>query len=168
MDCFSSPYHHHHHRSRTKSSSRSVRRDENSVPVEPLRISIDCVQSPPATTANSSSRSPLSLLRSPKSSLPLRDLLLLSPSSARRSKARLDDEAPEAAGVRRRYKNHAASPRSSRRWRREEKEGGPVEEAVKQKKRRHSGRHRKERLSLVPFQPPSTSSPSMNKCSVTN
>ncbi|XP_027909582.1 reticulon-like protein B18 isoform X2 [Vigna unguiculata] len=159
MDCFSSPYHHHHHRSRTKSSSRSVRRDENSVPVEPLRISIDCVQSPPATTANSSSRSPLSLLRSPKSSLPLRDLLLLSPSSARRSKARLDDEAPEAAGVRRRYKNHAASPRSSRRWRREEKEGGAVEEAVKQKKRRHSGRHRKERLSLVPFQPPSTSSP---------
>ncbi|XP_052733719.1 reticulon-like protein B18 isoform X2 [Vigna angularis] len=163
MDCFSSPYHHHHHhhhnhRSRTKSSSRSVRRDENSVPVEPLRISIDCVQSPPATTANPSSRSPLSLLRSPTSSLPLRELLLLSPSSARRSKARFDDEAPEAAGMRRRCKNMAASPRSSRRWRREEKEGGPVEEAVKQKKRRHSGRHRKERLSLVPFQPPSTSS----------
>jgi len=70
--------------------------------------------------------------------------------------------------VRRRCKNRAASPRSSRRCRREEKEGGPVEEAVKQKKRRHSGRHRKERLSLVPFQPPSTSSPSMNKCSVPN
>ncbi|WVZ02964.1 hypothetical protein V8G54_023770 [Vigna mungo] len=160
MDCFSSPYHHHHHshRSRTKSSSRSVRRDENSVPVEPLQISIDCVQSPPATTANPSLRSPLSLLRSPTSSLPLRELLLLSPSSARRSKARFDDEAPEAAGMRRRCKNVAASPRSSRRWRREEKEVGPVEEAVKQKKRRHSGRHRKERLSLVPFQPPSTSS----------
>ncbi|XP_014493283.1 reticulon-like protein B18 isoform X2 [Vigna radiata var. radiata] len=158
MDCFPSPYHHHHHRSRTKSSSRSVRRDENSVPVEPLQISIDCVQSPPATTANPSSRSPLSLLRSPTSSLPLRELLLLSPSSSRRSKARFDDEAPEAAGMRRRCKNVAASPRSSRRWRREEKEVGPVEEAVKQKKRRHSGRHRKERLSLVPFQPPSTSS----------
>ncbi|ESW04786.1 hypothetical protein PHAVU_011G125100 [Phaseolus vulgaris] len=155
MDCFPSPYHH-HHRSRTKSSSRSVRKDENSVPVEPLRISLDCVQSPPAKPSSSS---PLSLLRSPTSSLPLRELLLLSPSSARRSKARFDEEAPEAAGVRRRCKNRAASPRSSRRCRREEKEGGPVEEAVKQKKRRHSGRHRKERLSLVPFQPPSTSSP---------
>ncbi|CAJ1978898.1 unnamed protein product [Sphenostylis stenocarpa] len=153
MDCFSSPYL--HHRCRTKSSSRSVRKDENSVPVEPLRISLDCIQSPPAKP---SSKSPLSLLRSPTSSLPLRELLILSPSSAQRSKARFDEEAPEAAGVRRRCKNRTASPRSSRRWRREEKEGAPVEEAVKQKKRRHSGRHRKERLSLVPFQPPSTSS----------
>lgn len=65
---------------------------------------------------------------------------------------RFDEEVPEAAGVR-------------RRWRREEKEGVAVEEVVKQRKRRHSGRHRKERLSLVPFQPPSTSSPttSMHK-----
>jgi len=133
--------------------------------VEPLRISFDCDQSPPATRAKHSSPS---IIRSPTSSLPLRELLLLSPSSARRSKARFDEEVADAAGVRRRCKNWAVSPRSSRRWRREEKEGGPVEEAVKQKKRRHSGRHRKERLSLVPFQPPSTSSPSMNKCSVPN
>lgn len=63
---------------------------------------------------------------------------------------RFDEEVPEAAGVR-------------RRWRREEKEGVAVEEVVKQRKRRHSGRHRKERLSLVPFQPPSTSSPSMHE-----
>ncbi|XP_020223337.1 reticulon-like protein B17 [Cajanus cajan] len=159
MDCFSSPY---HHRSRTKSSSRLARRAHNGT-VEPLRISLDVVPSPAeAAKPPSPSRSPLSLLRSPTSSLPLRDLLLLSPSSARRSKARFDEEAPEAAGVRRRCKSRAAaqisSPRSSRRWRREEKEAA-VDEAVKQKKRRHSGRHRKERLSLVPFQPPSTSSP---------
>ncbi|KAL2328184.1 hypothetical protein Fmac_021611 [Flemingia macrophylla] len=148
MDCFSSPY---HHRSRTKSSSRLPRTPE------PLRISLDV----PPEAAMAPSPSPLSLLRSPTAALPLRDLLLLSPSSARRSRARFDEEAPE---VRRRCKSRAAaqaaSPRSSRRWRREEKEAAPVDEAVKQRKRRHSGRHhRKERLSLVPFQPPSTSSP---------
>ncbi|RDY11274.1 Reticulon-like protein B18, partial [Mucuna pruriens] len=160
MDCFSSPYHR-HHRSRTK-SSRLARKAENGT-VEPIRISLDLVPSPPPATEKPSSPSPLSLLRSPTNSLPARELLLLSPSSARRSKARFDDEAPEAAGVRRRCKSRAvaqaASPRSSRRWRREEKEAVLVDEVVKQKKRRHSGRHRKERLSLVPFQPPSTSSP---------
>ncbi|KAL3017328.1 hypothetical protein AAZX31_06G271400 [Glycine max] len=152
MDCFSSPYHHyrHHHRSRTKSSSRLARKSENGT-VEPIQISLDTVTSPPPA--------------SPTSSLPIKELLLLSPSSARRSKARFDEEVPEAAGVRRRCKSRAAaaaqaaSPRSLRRWRREEKEGVAVEEVVKQRKRRHSGRHRKERLSLVPFQPPSTSSP---------
>ncbi|TKY66824.1 Reticulon protein B17 [Spatholobus suberectus] len=161
MDCFSSPYRHHNHKSRTKSSSRLTRKGENGT-VEPLRISLDVVPSP-AATAKPSSPSPLSLLRSPTNSLPVRELLVLSPSSARRSKARFDEEAPEAGGVRRRCKSRAAtqtaSPRSSRRWRREEKEGGSVEEVVRQRKRRHSGRHRKERLSLVPFQPPSTSSP---------
>ncbi|KAG5047431.1 Reticulon-like protein B17 [Glycine max] len=159
MDCFSSPYHHyrHHHRSRTKSSSRLARKSENGT-VEPIQISLDTVTSPPPATAKPSAASPTS-------SLPIKELLLLSPSSARRSKARFDEEVPEAAGVRRRCKSRAAaasqaaSPRSLRRWRREEKEGVAVEEVVKQRKRRHSGRHRKERLSLVPFQPPSTSSP---------
>ncbi|KAG5020880.1 hypothetical protein JHK87_016735 [Glycine soja] len=159
MDCFSSPYHHyrHHHRSRTKSSSRLNRKSENGT-VEPIQISLDTVTSPPPATAKPSAASPTS-------SLPIKELLLLSPSSARRSKARFDEEVQEAAGVRRRCKSRAAaaaqaaSPRSLRRWRREEKEGVAVEEVVKQRKRRHSGRHRKERLSLVPFQPPSTSSP---------
>ncbi|XP_061355577.1 reticulon-like protein B17 [Gastrolobium bilobum] len=162
MDCSSSSSsttsHHHRSSSKTKSSSRLARIGENGT-LEPLRISLDTVPSP--------TPSPLSLLRSPTNSLPLRELLLLSPSPVRKSKARYDEELPEtASGVRRRCKGRVAqmgmlaSPRNSRRSRREEKEVvGLVDEVGKQRKRRHSGRPKKEKLSLVPFLPPSTSSP---------
>ncbi|XP_027348191.1 reticulon-like protein B18 [Abrus precatorius] len=165
MDCFSSPYlHHRHNRSRAKSSSSSrlTRVGENGT-VEPIRMSLDLVPSP-SVPAKPSSPSPLSLLRSPTNSLPVRDFLLLSPSSVRRShsKARFDEEVAEGGGVRRRCKSRAAaSPRSLRRWRREEKE---AEESVKQqRKRRQSGRAKKEKLSLVPFLPPSISSPKVEE-----
>ncbi|XP_057455631.1 reticulon-like protein B17 [Lotus japonicus] len=180
MDSYSShsatttPHHHHRHhhrssdRSRSRTSSTLARIGENGI-IEPIRISLDLVPSPTTIKLPSpslSSRSPLSLLRSPNSCLPLRELLLMSPSPARKSKPRFDDELLEAgSGVRRRCKSRGAqmgllcSPRSSRRSRREEKEVGlVVDEAGKQRKRRHSGRPRKEKLSLVPFQPPSISS----------
>lgn len=172
------PYHHHHHhhrsseRSNRSKTSGLARIGENGT-VEPLRISLDVIHSP--STKNASSLSPLSLLRSPTNCLPLRELLLLSPSPARRSKARFDEEVPEPAGVRRRCKSRGAqmgvlaSPRNSRRSRRrselevrEEKETLNVDEVGKQRKRRHSGRPKKEKLPLVPFLPPPTSSPSMN------
>ncbi|KAJ1387965.1 Reticulon [Sesbania bispinosa] len=168
MDYYSSnttPHHRSSERSRSRTSALS-RIGENGT-LEPLRISLDLVPSPTITK----SPSPLSLLRSPTNSLPLRELLLLSP--ARKSKARFDEELPEAAaGVRRRCKSRGtqmgvlASPRNSRRSRRrselegrEEKEMGLVDEVGKQRKRRHSGRHKKEKLSLVPFLPPSISPP---------
>ncbi|CAJ2642233.1 unnamed protein product [Trifolium pratense] len=107
------------------------------------------------------SPSPLSLLRSPTNCLPLRELLLMSPPSSRKSKPRFDEELQESPGVRRRCKSRGAalsSPRnSSRRSRRrlevevrEEKENVLVDEVGKLKKRRH----KKDRHSLVPFQSP--------------
>ncbi|KAJ1384641.1 Reticulon [Sesbania bispinosa] len=91
------------------------------------------------------------------------------PLPCQKVKARFDEELPEAAaGVRRRCKSRGAqmgvlaSPRNSRRSRRrselegrEEKEVGLVDEVGKQRKRRH----KKEKLSLVPFLPPSISPP---------
>lgn len=63
-----------------------------------------------------------------------------------------------------------ASPRNSRRSRRrpeleirEEKDTGLADEIGKPKKRRNSGRSKKEKLSLVPYVPTSTSSPSMSE-----
>ncbi|GAU39674.1 hypothetical protein TSUD_60410 [Trifolium subterraneum] len=107
------------------------------------------------------SPSPLSLLRSPTNCLPLRDLLLMSPPSSRKSKPRFDEELQESPGVRRRCKSRGAalsSPRnSSRRSRRrlevevkEEKENVLVDDVGKLRKRKH----KKDRLSLVPFQSP--------------
>jgi hypothetical protein len=133
MDSSTSTPHHHHHRS-------SERR-----------------------TTTTTSPSPLSLLRSPTNCLPLRELLLMSPPSSRKSKPpRFDEELQESPGVRRRCKSRVSalsSPRnSSRRSRRrldvevrEDKENVLVDEAVKLRKRRH----KKDRLSLVPFQSPS-------------
>ena len=193
MDPSSAPPYYHRYssdpRSRAKSSSRLARVDENGRGnAEPLRISLDLVRS--ATTLKppppSQSPSALSLLRSPNGAtnnnsssycLPIRELLLLSPSPVRRSKPRFDsapaaEEFPEpAAGLRRRCKSRGVlgSPRNSRRSRRrseveirEEKDVvGLGDEVGKQRKRRHSGRSKKERLSLVPFLPPPASSPSM-------
>jgi len=120
-------------------------------------------------TKQPSSPSPLSLLRSPTNCLPLRELLLMSPPSSRKSKPRFDEELLESNGVRqRRSKTRGtaalSSPRNSRRSRRcyevevrEEKENVLVDDVGKQRKRRH----KKDRLSLVPFQPPQeTFSPS--------
>lgn len=122
---------------------------------------------------------PLSLRSS--GSLQLQELLLLSTSPLRRSKTRLADriemaeESMEPVGNRRRCKSRAsqmgllacASPRNTRRSRRrseieirEEKDLGLVEEVGKPRKRRQSGRSKKEKLSLVPSVPSSSSSPS--------
>nr|AFK47382.1 unknown [Medicago truncatula] len=114
-------------------------------------------------TKQTSSPSPLSLLRSPTNCLPLRELLLMSPPSTRKSKPRFDEELLESNGVRQRRCSKTrgtaalSSPRNSRRTRRcyevevrEEKENVLVDEVGKQRKRRH----KKDRLSLVPFQPP--------------
>ncbi|KAF5199359.1 Reticulon-like protein b17 [Thalictrum thalictroides] len=112
--------------------------------------------------------------------LPLKELLLLSPSPKRRSKTRLIDR-PEMAEEpvdivvpRRRCKNRAspmglmgcASPKINRRSRRridqdsrEEKELTLGEEIVKPRKRRQPARPRKEKLSLVLSVPSSSSSP---------
>lgn len=142
------------------------------------QLSLDLVPSP--SPKKTPSPSTLSLRAS--NSLPLHELLLLSPSPLRKSKTRLADrldmgeEPVEPTGSRRRCKNRTAqmgvlgcaSPRNARRSRRrseiesrEEKELGLADEIGKPRKRRHSGRSKKEKLSLVPSAPSSTSSPSM-------
>ncbi|XP_052178829.1 reticulon-like protein B17 isoform X1 [Diospyros lotus] len=159
------PSHRSEPRSRLKSASRLARLahfDRESE--DSIRLSIDLVSSPKITNQSPSPR--------PQTSLPLHELLLLSPSHLRRSKTRVTEageEAVEPAGSRRRCKNRngsiCASPRNVRRSRRrletearEERDLGMVEEMGKVRKRRHSGRSKKERLSLVPsVAPPKTS-----------
>ncbi|KAF8391312.1 hypothetical protein HHK36_023616 [Tetracentron sinense] len=113
-------------------------------------------------------------------SIPLQELLL-SPLPARRSKSRtverieMDEEPVDPIGSRRRCKSRAASmgllgcasPRNGLRARRrleqenrEEKDVAVIEE--KARKRRQSNRSRKEKLSLVPSVPSSSSSPKTN------
>ncbi|KAK4286133.1 hypothetical protein QN277_002733 [Acacia crassicarpa] len=170
MDSCMPPYHR-SDKSRTKSSSRLVRIGDKANQ-ESLRISLDLVPSP----TKSLSPSALSLKSPP--SIPIKELLLLSPSPRRRSKTRLADrlemaeEYVEPVGLHRRCKGRGAqmgmlaSPRNSRRSRRrpeleirEEKDTGLADEIGKPKKRRNSGRSKKEKLSLVPYVPASTSSP---------
>ena len=160
-------------RSRTKSASRLAQTEE--IP----HLSIGLIESSPKRTLSPSTLS----LKSP-SSLPLQELLLLSPSPLRRSKTRLADrldmaeETPESVGTRRRCKSRTsqlgllgcASPRNARRSRRrselevrEDKDLGLVEEIGKPKKRRHSTRSKKEKLSLVPSVPSSSLSPSKSQ-----
>ena len=159
------------HRSETRSRIKSASRLESE---ESSHLSIDLI--PPPSLKKTPSPATLSLRNS--NSLPLHELLLLSPSPLRKSKTRLTDrlemaeELVEPNGSRRRCKSRAAqmgllgcaSPRNSRRTRRrseleirEEKEPSLMEEMGKPRKRRHSGRPKKEKLSLVP----SSSSPSM-------
>ncbi|XP_055823760.1 reticulon-like protein B17 isoform X1 [Solanum dulcamara] len=144
-------------RSRTKSASRlsRIRRyDEESESVTP-RVSLEIVPSPRIEV------SPYD------NGLPLRELLLLSPSPLRRSKTRLSDkleladDGVEPNGVRRRRRSRnsaiGASPRNNRRSRRrleqemrEERDLGLVEEVVKPRKKRNNGKSKKDKLSLVP------------------
>ncbi|XP_023533892.1 reticulon-like protein B17 [Cucurbita pepo subsp. pepo] len=146
---FTPPSHRSEPRSRTKSASRlAIEGDE--IP----HFSVDAISSPPK--------------KSPSPSI--QDLLLLSPSTLRKSRSRLvdrfemNDEVTDAAAAaaRRRCKTRGpqigcASPRSVRRSRRrseleirEEKDLCLAEEFVKARKRRPSGRSKKEKLSLVP------------------
>lgn len=143
-------------------------------PDQSPNLSLGLVPSSPKKTL---SPSPLCLRSS--GSLPLQELLLLSPSPLRKSKSRLADrlemaaeESMEPAGTRRRCKSRTtqmgllgcASPRNIRRSRRrseqEIREEGLVEEIAKPRKRRQSGRTKKEKLSMVPSVPCSSSSPS--------
>ncbi|GMY10197.1 reticulon-like protein B17 [Fagus crenata] len=157
------------HRSEPRSRKKSASRLESE---ESSHLSLDLI--PPPSLKKTPSPASLSLRNS--NSLPLHELLLLSPSPLRKSKTRLTDrlemaeELVEPNGSRRRCKSRAAqmgllgcaSPRNSRRTRRrseleirEEKEPSLMEEMGKPRKRRHSGRPKKEKLSLVP----SSSSP---------
>ena len=175
------PSHRSEPRSRLKSASRLARiGDFNVEREESPHLSLDLILSPP--TKKTPSPSTESLRNS--NSLPIHELLLLSPSPRRKSKTRLTDrlemaeEPVEPNGSRRRCKSRAAqmgllgcaSPRNSRRSRRrseieirEEKEPSLAEEIGKPRKRRHSGRSKKEKLTLVPLMPSSSSSPSMLK-----
>ncbi|KAE8075974.1 hypothetical protein FH972_014652 [Carpinus fangiana] len=172
------PSHRSEPRSRIKSASRLGRiGDLNVENEESSHLSLDLVPSP--THKKTPSLSKLSI-KTPNS-LPLHELLLLSGSPRRKSRTRLADrldmgeEPVDLAGSRRRQCKSrttpmgllgCASPRNARRSRRrseleirEEKELGLMEEIGKLRKRRHSGRSKKEKLSLVPSMPSSTSSP---------
>lgn len=164
-------------KSRIKSASRLGRIGDLIVENEESHhLSLDLLPSP--TPKKTPSPSKLSL-RTPNS-VPLQELLLLSGSPLRKSRTRLADrldmaeEPADPAGSRRRCKSRTAqmgllgcaSPRNARRSRRrseleirEEKELGLAEEIGKLRKRRHSGRPKKEKLSLVLSLPSSTSSP---------
>ncbi|KAK9052565.1 hypothetical protein SSX86_029194 [Deinandra increscens subsp. villosa] len=142
-------------RSRTKSASRLAR---TSTQEPPPTLSLDLVSYSP----NNNTQSP-----KPSNPISLHDLLLLSPSPAKRSKSRLDvsEEVSDPHLSRRRCKNRFAnlgSPRNSRRSRRRieqevDKDFVPVDDLVvannKVKKRRHSGRSKKEKSSSCPSVP---------------
>lgn len=164
---FTPPSHRSEPRSRTKSASRlAIEGDE--IP----HFSVDAISPPPKKTHSPS----------------VQELLLLSPSTLRKSRSRLvdrfemNDEGMEASAARRRCKNRGlqmgllgcASPRSVRRSRRrseveirEEKDLCLADEFMKARKRRQSGRSKKEKLSLVPVPTtPSSSTPSNSKISL--
>ncbi|PPS06797.1 hypothetical protein GOBAR_AA13860 [Gossypium barbadense] len=146
--------------SHTKSASRLARigysvveSGERERPTIP-HLSLDHISPSPKKLTTPASPSPLSL-RSSTNSLPLQELLLLSPASPlRRSRTRLADRLEMAeevgaaelgGGSRRKCKSRASqtgvlgcgTPRNGRR------------------KRRHSGKSKKEKLSLVPALPSS-------------
>ncbi|CAN0913637.1 Reticulon-like protein B17 [Linum grandiflorum] len=149
-----------------KSASRLARTTPCSIAGEdqPPHLSLDLVVSPPP-------KKPPPYTSSPAGSLPLRELLLLSPSPSRKPRARLADridmaaaaEEGEPTGSRRRSKNRGsqvgnlgcASPRNTRRLRRRtevdvREERDSVEELPKPRKRKTvggGGRSRKEKLS---------------------
>lgn len=166
------PYH--HSRSEPKSRTKSVSRLSQTEELPHLSIGL--------TTSPKRTPTPSALSLKSPASLPLHELLLLSPSPLRKSsKARLADRlemAEEAVadpvGSRRRCRSRTAqlgllgcaSPRNTRRSRRrseleasrEEKDLSLAEEFGKPRKRRHSVRVKKEKLSLVPSSVPSSSS----------
>ncbi|KAI8551581.1 hypothetical protein RHMOL_Rhmol06G0197100 [Rhododendron molle] len=154
------------------SSSRLSRLTHSQSSSSPTpRLTLDLVQSPKMTAAPSPSPS------SP-TTLPIRELLLLSPCPLRKSKTRLADRLVEAAeeppavepvGSRRKCKNRngsmgvlvCGSPRNGRRPRRrlepevvrEERDLGVLEEVGRGRKRRNSGRSKKDKLGSVPSIP---------------
>ncbi|KAA3482785.1 reticulon-like protein B17 isoform X2 [Gossypium australe] len=172
--------------SHTKSASRLARigysvveSGERERPTIP-HLSLDHISPSPKKLTTPASPSPLSL-RSSTNSLPLQELLLLSPASPlRRSRTRLADRLEMAeevgaaelgGGSRRKCKSRASqtgvlgcgTPRNSRRSRRrmemelrEDRDLVLGEEMGKPRKRRHSGKSKKEKLSLVPALPSST------------
>ncbi|KAK1437990.1 hypothetical protein QVD17_03791 [Tagetes erecta] len=130
--------HHSNPRSRTKSASRLARTTSQD---PPPTLSLDLVSYSPKNNP-----------------VTIHDLLLLSPSPAKRSKSRLDEEGPDPHLSRRRCKNrftNMGSPRNSRRSRRleirDDKDCVLVDDLVgvnnKIKKRKHTGRSKKEKLS---------------------
>lgn len=152
-------------RSRIKSASRLARIDFSSKNEELPQLSLDLIRSSPKKTLSPTSPSVKSSI-----SLPLHDLLLLSPSPGCKSKLRLAErlemaeEPAESNGSRRRVKSRVStinglgcnSPRNCRRPRRrleqeirEERDLGVMEEMVRARKKRQSGKLRKEKLGLV-------------------
>ncbi|KAI3714033.1 hypothetical protein L1987_72623 [Smallanthus sonchifolius] len=136
-------------RTRTKSASRLARTSSQE---PPPTLSLDLVSYSPNNTLSPKPQNPISL----------HDLLLLSPSPAKRSKTRLDisEEVSEPHLSRRRYKNRFAnvgSPRNRRSRRRleheirEDKDLNSVDDLVvannKVKKRKNGGRSKKEKSS---------------------
>ncbi|KAL9454249.1 hypothetical protein AB3S75_009779 [Citrus x aurantiifolia] len=156
--------------SQTKSASRLARMSSE----ETLHLSLDLVSPSPKKAP---SVSPV---------VPLRELLLLSPSPKRKSRTRLTERLDmseelglEPNGSRRRCKTRGgqmglggcASPRNHRRPRRRSEMEmrderdlaiGLVDEIGKVRKRRHSVRSKKEKLSLVPCVPSPNLSPKMD------
>lgn len=169
------------HRSRTRLVSRLARLGDLEIEAHgSAKLSLDVVNSPsPRKIPSPSSLS----VRSSTNSLPLQELLLLSPSPYKRSKTRLADrlemaadEAAEHNGHRKRCKSRGShlglsgcgSPRINRRSRRrpeadvrEERDSGFADEMGKPRRRRNSGRSRKEKLTLVPLITTSSSLSSM-------
>ncbi|KAH1098552.1 hypothetical protein J1N35_015473 [Gossypium stocksii] len=181
--------------SHTKSASRLARigysvveSGERERPTIP-HFSLDHISPSPKKLTTPASPSPLSL-RSSTNSLPLQELLLLSPASPlRRSRTRLADRlemaeevgaAEPGGGSRRKCKSRASqtgvlgcgTPRNSRRSRRriemelrEDRDLVLGEEMGKPRKRRHSGKSKKEKLSLVPALP-SSKADDCEKCNL--
>ncbi|GAY65471.1 hypothetical protein CUMW_241330 [Citrus unshiu] len=156
--------------SQTKSASRLARMSSE----ETLHLSLDFVS---PSSKKVPSLSPV---------VPLRELLLLSPSPNRKSRTRLTDRLDmseelgvEPNGARRRCKTRGGqmglvgcpSPRNHRRSRRRSEMEmrderdlaiGLADEIGKVRKRRHSVRSKKEKLSLVPCVPSPNLSPKMD------
>ncbi|CAH9089128.1 unnamed protein product [Cuscuta europaea] len=147
-----------HRSSSTKSASR----------LSPLRC-FDDLEFESLNVEPSPSHSPSASSPKLPNSLPVRDILLLSPSLVRRKislsaeKLEIPDNGVELSGGRRRSRiRNAASPRSCRRSRRrleielvkEEKDLGLGEQIHKPRKKKHSGRYKKDKLGLVPIPSP--------------
>ncbi|CAH9147016.1 unnamed protein product [Cuscuta epithymum] len=147
-----------HRSSRTRSASR----------LSPLRCFND-LEFETLNVGPSPSHSPSVSSPKPPNSVPIRDILLMSPSLVRKKsslsaeKLEIADNGVELSGGRRRSRiRNVASPRSCRRSRRrleielvkEEKDLGSGEQIHKPKKKKHSGRYKKDKLGLVPIPSP--------------
>ncbi|GKU93058.1 hypothetical protein SLEP1_g6691 [Rubroshorea leprosula] len=162
--------------SQTKSASRLASIGYSAIESEerPPVLSLDLISSSPKETPTLPS--PTSL-KSSTNSLTLPELLVLSPSTLRKSRTRLADrlemaeESAKLNGPRKRCKSSLGchSPRNNRRSRRrvemegrEERDSGLVEEIGKLRKGRHAGKSKKETLSLVSAVSSSSLSPKVD------